>query len=164
MSLVYSPPPKTRVGSGNNKHQVYTIHQRAGDAFCLQLRRPTSDVLKTTLVAFDRTTDATLFACMLENHRAHTKSWPKTNFDDLNTMFMLSNDLTLPAYPMDLRIQQWNFYDLNMYCMTNLLDLLRLKSVEKTNNSTYNVQGELMRIDTDISYQVRVYNDLYYDR
>jgi len=132
----------------------------------VQLQKQNADApsLKTTIIAFDKHENATMFACMLESHKSHTKSYPTTCTGDINTLFELHGDLTLPEYPSELQIHPWNLYDLNSYCMRNIIDLLHLKKIEKTNNNTYTINGELIHIEPDITYQVKVYDKLFYSK
>jgi hypothetical protein len=67
----------------------------------------------------------------------------------------------VPEHPSELIIQPWKVTELHDYCRNNVIDLLHIKSIEKKTPYTYNVVGQLARIDADISVYMNMYDRLY---
>jgi len=159
MIIAPRPPTVARSKGYGNKKKCYTIHNVQNNPFCVQMRQDNIDDLRTTLLSFEETRCAVMFACMLENHRAHTKHWPSPNIEDVYSMFLMSSEV--PEHPSELIIQPWKVTELHDYCRNNVIDLLHIKSIEKKTPYTYNVVGQLARIDADISVYMNMYDRLY---
>lgn len=159
------PPPTRPIVPKKDygkKRNIYTIHDTNDNAFCLQMQQSSTQQLKTTLVSFNKRKDALLYACMLESHKAQTKSWPDPTMGEDMRMFVMANDLNMSTVPSELYIKSWDNIALKMFCMRHIVDLLFLKTVEKTNNNTINIEGSIIKIDSDPALYIEVYNELYY--
>lgn len=158
-------PPNTPLALkryGGKPQKSFTIHSMSHVPFCVQMRdKADANTLRTTLLSFEKLDNAVLFACLLENHRTHTKSWPSPNIEDVYSMFLMADEMKLSETPDELIIQPWQLPELHDYCRDNLIDMLYIKNISKTNKFTYNVMGQLARIDADISVYMNMYDRLY---
>lgn len=141
--------------------KIYTIEDNKSKLFTLQIIKPDNKSLtKTTVVSFDKKTDAHNFACILETHKMWTKEYPDTIFNE-DSILSLYGDIHTKTVLDTLIIGNWGIDELRMYCLNNLMDILYVKKFEKTTNSKYNIKGELIRIESNIEFYVNLLNTMY---
>ncbi|NBO72496.1 MAG: DUF3110 domain-containing protein [Bacteroidetes bacterium] len=163
MNVIIPPSITPFVKNKREKDKpIFTVYKHNTGVFSIQLKDFQTQYLKTTVFGFAKEKDAYKFACMIEDHRDITKEWPKKEFEDENIgLKLFHNSYNTREFPNILEIQEWNINDLKIYCMLNFTDLLYLTNIYKNDYGNFNVQGQLIKLETSIEYQAEFLKIMY---
>ena len=147
---VIPPKPWSQMAPGNKP--AYTIHDVTQRAFTVHLPVSKEYITKTTMVSFEKHDDAMRMARLLECHKAVTKDWPSTIFDDAFSLdlYVWENK---NIFVDELYVHKWNFDVLNGYCMDNIVDLIYIKNLTEKNGKI-SFMSDRIRLDMDHSFYV----------
>jgi hypothetical protein len=135
--------------------KIYTVHDLQHNPLTLLLKSKTdSDISKTTLIGFANKQNGILVSNLLEKHKNVTKEYPKFLEDErlyIKKNDIISNDLS------NLYIREWELDDLKIYCLQNILDLLRIEElIEK--DFSINFKGTIFKFEAGAHIYIDIFN------
>ena len=123
--------------------RYWTLHSAGNNAFTLQLK----EEFRMSVVGFKSKTDATLIAKMIETYYvSHQMEWP-----ELKGEFELPRPLNLLDSLSYIHIVNWDFEDLKMTCVRNVLDLVSVDGLVTTKDG-YSFEGNLYKFEGDLEF------------
>lgn len=147
----------------DNRKRIYTITKN-NKFFTIKLNKDENDndYVTTTLLAFTKRAEAVKIGHMLENHYNQTKDWPETLLNPNDGIYLMSNDIIEDKRLSQLYIKNWNYSKFNTYCIENLFDYLLITELKTTENKSYTIRGELVRIAENQELQcAEILNKIY---
>ena len=147
MSMILSPirPRPT------DRNSLFTIHKGDNTVYAA---KPTSDLVMVSVVAFNKEQDAVLIASMLEEYKRKNGEWPPLISDDPVWLPTSSPEL------LELEIIKWDKDELGVYCVSNILDLITISSVDN-NLGGYKITGDTYRFEMPLDSYQALFNSKY---
>ena len=147
-----------------NRPKIYTISDRQCKPYTIQISKSHEkpELTKTTLIAFRNETDAFEMAYLLETHKRNRNEWPNNIFETAtNSGFSLYGDIRniQNVSLVELKIENWTDNTLQNYCAKNILDVLYIYELDKTEQNKYTIKGQLHKIEADIQYYIQILNN-----
>lgn len=144
MSALVPPLSITRPkGFGRKPNNYWTLHSAGNNAFTLRL----NEELRTSVVGFKKKDDAVFIAKMIETHYIIKKEWPDTHGELIlpTSQIQVNENLTY------LYIHKWDFEDLKVLCTRNVMDLISVENLIKTEQG-YSFEGNLFKFDGSLEF------------